>query len=79
MLFSSPYCPAKLHFSTVPFMGVRSNPKGLYQKARAGLIPQFTGIDSPYEPPLNPEISIPTEQFTVKDAVERIYQVIKNS
>ena len=34
------------------------DPKGLYQKARAGEIPEFTGISAPYEEPLNPEITI---------------------
>ena len=35
--------------------------KGLYAKARAGDIPQFTGLNDPYEPPLNPEIRVETE------------------
>jgi adenylylsulfate kinase-like enzyme len=34
----------------------RRDPKGLYKKARAGMIPHFTGIDSPYETPINPTI-----------------------
>jgi adenylyl-sulfate kinase len=46
------------------------DPKGLYKKARAGLIPQFTGIDSPYEPPTNPELVIPTELLTVQEALD---------
>jgi adenylylsulfate kinase len=45
------------------------DPKGLYKKARAGLIPQFTGIDSPYEPPINPEVVIPTEKMSIDDAL----------
>ncbi|MBL4621825.1 MAG: adenylyl-sulfate kinase [Immundisolibacteraceae bacterium] len=36
------------------------DPKGLYKKARAGDIPDFTGISAPYEPPLNPDITIDT-------------------
>lgn len=36
------------------------DPKGLYAKARRGLIPSFTGIDSPYEPPIDPELRIAT-------------------
>jgi adenylyl-sulfate kinase len=52
------------------------DPKGLYQKARAGLIPKFTGINSPYEPPLKPDVVIPTEQFTIEEAGERIYRVV---
>jgi adenylyl-sulfate kinase len=52
------------------------DPKGLYRKVRAGLIPQFTGIDSPYEPPINPEIEIPTQLLTVGDAVLRLRESI---
>jgi adenylylsulfate kinase len=40
----------------------RRDVKGLYKKARAGEIPEFTGISAPYEPPLNPEISLRTDQ-----------------
>jgi len=36
--------------------------KGLYKKARNGLLPNFTGIDSPYEEPMNPEIKLDTTQ-----------------
>jgi bifunctional enzyme CysN/CysC len=39
---------------------IRRDPKGLYAKARSGAIPNFTGIDSPYEPPQNPEIRLAT-------------------
>jgi bifunctional enzyme CysN/CysC len=39
---------------------IRRDPKGLYAKAQAGAIPNFTGIDSAYEPPENPEIRLET-------------------
>jgi bifunctional enzyme CysN/CysC len=39
---------------------IRRDPKGLYAKARSGAIPNFTGIDSPYEPPDAPEIRLAT-------------------
>ena len=39
---------------------IRRDPKGLYAKAQAGAIPNFTGIDSAYEPPENPEIRLAT-------------------
>ena len=42
----------------------RRDPKGLYAKARAGIIPNFTGIDSPYEAPDAPEITLLTTQYT---------------
>ncbi|KAF8578005.1 adenylylsulfate kinase [Ramaria rubella] len=50
------------------------DPKGLYKKARAGLIPDFTGISesAPYEPPENPEIHIRTDQLDVAQSVEVI-------
>jgi bifunctional enzyme CysN/CysC len=48
------------------------DPKGLYRKARAGEIKNFTGIDSPYEPPEAPELRLDTTRYTAEDAVERI-------
>ena len=48
------------------------DPKGLYRQARAGLLPEFTGIDSPYEEPSNPELTVDTGQTAVEDAVEGI-------
>ena len=48
------------------------DPKGLYEKARAGQIANFTGIDSPYEPPENPEIHIRTDEMTAEQAAEQI-------
>lgn len=46
--------------------------KGLYKKARAGEIKNFTGIDSPYEPPHNPDITIKTIETSAEDAAEVI-------
>ena len=46
--------------------------KGLYAKARAGLIPEFTGVSDPYETPEKPEIAIDTTSLTVDEAVQRI-------
>jgi adenylylsulfate kinase len=42
--------------------------KGLYEKARAGKIPEFTGISAPYEPPLEPELTLRTHEFSVADS-----------
>lgn len=56
------------------------DPKGLYQKARAALATgkamQFTGLDSPYEPPLKPEIHLHSDQQTVDDSVATIMQYL---
>lgn len=46
--------------------------KGLYKRARAGQIKQFTGIDDPYEPPLNPEVDCKTQQETLEQSVEKV-------
>ena len=48
------------------------DPKGLYKKARAGNLKNFTGIDSPYEAPETPEIEINTAEMSVEDAAERV-------
>ena len=48
------------------------DPKGLYKKARLGLIPNFTGIGSHYEPPEQPDLSIKTESITPEEAVNII-------
>ena len=49
------------------------DPKGLYKKARAGEIPMFTGIDSPYEEPYNPSMFIDTNVMSIDDSVNFIY------
>ncbi|CAH1601752.1 MULTISPECIES: adenylyl-sulfate kinase [Vibrio] len=46
------------------------DPKGLYKKARAGEIPNFTGIDSEYQAPANPEIDLPAGEKSVEELVE---------
>ncbi len=48
------------------------DPKGLYKKARAGQIPEFTGITSPYEEPLSPEVVLETGRFSVDQCVEQL-------
>ena len=48
------------------------DPKGLYAKARANQIAEFTGISAPYEVPENPELILPTDQLTPVEAVARI-------
>ncbi|MDF2035823.1 adenylyl-sulfate kinase [Bacillus sp. CMF12] len=50
----------------------RRDPKQLYAKARRGEIKDFTGIDSPYEAPEQPEITVRSDQYTVEEAVGQI-------
>src|SRR3954470_18381276 len=51
--------------------------KGLYQKARAGQIKEFTGISAPYEAPTNPEIELRTDQLSVAESVARILDYLQ--
>ena len=53
--------------------------KGLYKKARQGIIKGFTGIDAPYEAPLKPEIKLDTVNKTPKNAVNRIVKELKSA
>ncbi len=54
----------------------KRDPKGLYNKARQGLIPEFTGITSPYEEPINPEVTVNTSESSVDECVEQIIQYL---
>jgi adenylylsulfate kinase len=53
------------------------DPKGLYQKARAGEIPNFTGISAPYEPPLDPELVLDTGPLSVEESVSRLIEYLE--
>ena len=50
----------------------RRDPKGLYQKARSGVIPNFTGVSAPYEAPETPELVIDTEGKTVDECADEV-------
>jgi bifunctional enzyme CysN/CysC len=56
----------------------RRDPKGLYVKARAGEIREFTGIDSPYEPPIAPQLSIDTSKLEIGATVDQILKYLEN-
>lgn len=51
--------------------------KGLYRKARAGEITQFTGIDDPYEEPLDPEVTLLTDRETVQESAMKVIQHVQ--
>lgn len=55
------------------------DPKGLYAKARAGKIPEFTGVSAPYEAPKNPDIELRTDRMTVKECVDAILDYLKKN
>ncbi|HSU79694.1 MAG TPA: adenylyl-sulfate kinase [Candidatus Angelobacter sp.] len=54
------------------------DPKGLYKKARAGEIKEFTGIDSPYEAPVNPDLIVNTEWETIEESTQKVISLLKN-
>lgn len=51
--------------------------KGLYLKARSGEIKGFTGVDDPYEPPLNPEVTCKTDVESVEESVEKVIKKLE--
>ena len=53
--------------------------KGLYKKARAGEIPEFTGISAPYEEPENPELLIETDKLTIEEGVSKIISYLQTN
>ena len=50
--------------------------KGLYKKARAGEIKEFTGISAPYEPPLNPEVTVNTAALSIEECAQAVVSVL---
>ncbi len=57
---------------------MQRDPKGLYQKAKAGEIKNFTGIDSPYEPPEHAEVTLHTVEGEAADHADRVVQFLKD-
>ena len=57
----------------------KRDPKRLYQKARKGEIKEFTGIDSPYEEPINPELVIETSQYSIGECVFQVMTYLEKS
>lgn len=55
------------------------DPKGLYKKAREGIIKEFTGISAPYEEPLKPEIHIKNAEVGIQDAVAQIVKYLEEN
>ncbi len=54
------------------------DPKGLYKKARAGEIPEFTGVSAPYEAPEHAEIHIDTGELSIAESVEKVIDYLKD-
>lgn len=54
------------------------DPKGLYKKARAGEIKHFTGIDDPYEEPLNPALVVDTSSLSLRECAQQVLQMMED-
>lgn len=67
----------EIHLSTELSVCEERDPKGLYKKARAGKLPDFTGIGSPYEPPLEPFESIDTNRLSLEESVARLMKLLE--
>jgi adenylylsulfate kinase-like enzyme len=66
----------EVHLSTPLDVCEARDPKGLYRKVRQGEIPNFTGISSPYEEPLQPELRLDTATFPVNACAEAIMKLL---
>lgn len=67
----------EIHMATPLAVCEERDPKGLYKKARQGEIKNFTGIDSAYEPPEQPEITLNTSEMEVEACVDKIIAYLK--
>jgi bifunctional enzyme CysN/CysC len=56
---------------------IRRDPKRLYAKARSGMIPNFTGVSSPYELPQAPELVLKTEEATPEHLADRVIEYLR--
>jgi adenylylsulfate kinase len=56
---------------------IRRDVKGLYQRALRGEVTQFTGVSDPYEPPLNPDVVVDTDQESIEASVRKIVAVLE--
>jgi bifunctional enzyme CysN/CysC len=67
----------EVHVDTPLDIAEERDPKGLYAKARAGELTNFTGIDSPYEAPESPEIRVDTAAMTAEEAADQVIAVLR--
>ena len=69
----------EIYVKTTLEEAIKRDPKGLYKKAIKGDIPNFTGIGSPYEEPVNPDLTIDTNKLNEEQSVSKILNLIKNN
>lgn len=75
-IIAGPHRFVEVHVHVPAAVAERRDPKGLYKLARQGAIRNFTGIDSPYEEPLNPDVRIDTTQCSIADATALITDLL---
>lgn len=66
----------EVYVSTPIEVCMERDPKGLYEKAKNGLIKDFTGVSSPYEQPENPTITLDTSKHSIKDLTATLEQIV---
>ena len=67
----------EIHVDCPPEICATRDQKGIYQKAQAGIIKEFTGISAPYEPPENPELVIQSHEEDAKAAAKKVVELIE--
>jgi len=67
----------EIHVDCPPEVCATRDQKGIYQKAKAGIIKEFTGISAPYEPPENPELVIQSHEEDAKAAAVKVVELIE--
>ena len=67
----------EIHVDCPPEVCATRDQKGIYQKAQAGIIKEFTGISAPYEPPENPELVIQSHEEDAKVAAKKVVELIE--
>ena len=66
-----------IYLSTTLKVCIKRDPKGLYKKARRGIIKSFTGISSPFDSPSSYDLEIDTNQLTIKESITKISSFLK--
>lgn len=73
-MHSGPFC--EVHVATPVDVCAKRDVKGLYARQRAGELHGLTGIDDPYEVPLNPEVVVPTHRQTIEESVNQVWSAL---
>lgn len=67
----------EVHVDTPLEVAEARDVKGLYKKARSGQLLNFTGIDSPYETPLHPEVRVDSSFVTAEDGADEVFRILR--